>query len=672
MIHIKTHSFPEISSSIVPASWMLAYLVFKGIAEDNLQDAEKNWAHSDAAEEWYFYKDDKDSSFVAAFHTLYEELCVRVNITPSSSFIAEAQKESSLRDLLFVADSIVRIFESNESKILGYKPSTPYDYPSEAFAIYSDCRVITQLYNECLERESVTSDEERHFGYFSLDFLSSVHEKIQHYFVDEDACECVRFEDFCAALCLTKEVQHETEEGLVFKDYSHIKLTPQENSGMLMYAFLALMSGKRNTDCLDNPVLLNKYSDDGPPVYVVSEDESVDFFLPDSEYWSREFSKRIIWPDSYVIIEDQWKSCYHDQKQVNIIIEADHNNPVGDYVFLSEVLQRKVFSDICSQNNFDIIINCLPKELSIRDLLFLRTLGGEDKNALKHKYEELYSLLCKETDFLYRNKNHIAKAFENEASAKEFIQWHSKKHFLTQTTSDQRILQIYQTSQNDFQQCVNEVYSLFMERDDFKDANLWNQPCITNEMVDRYVSACILQDEQFKLTVLQKISELDVLKGVHTTDMSECQMSSAIEGLLKKGIIVRKDAQYIIQPRSKNGKGKQYKTRELVNYLVENNFVSPESGWQQGISNAKNNTLSSMIESDTRNYTRACLKSPDAFENGIRPLNNELNWRLYHKKFEHPLKGSLSSDDLKTEFLNNNNEAKRILFDKVRQYELRK
>ena len=138
-------------SPVIPTSWILAYLVFKGIAEGTIQAAEREWK-----EEEQYVLHPNNLTFFDAFHVLYEELCVKVSLTSPSWLAEEAEKRESFDDLLHIARKIVDIFESNQNKILNYGNPPSGRYSEEAFSIYNNCKYVVSI----LEYEDPPEDDE--------------------------------------------------------------------------------------------------------------------------------------------------------------------------------------------------------------------------------------------------------------------------------------------------------------------------------------------------------------------------------------------------------------------------------------------------------------------------------------------------------------------------------
>lgn len=584
MIRRDSSSNTQQTGSVVPASWMLIYLIFKGIAEDKIQKAAKLWVESQE-NTW----PRKEVSFFKAFHSLFEELCVRVSHLFLWPDISQQDKEESIGDMHFVASEIVRIFEANQSKILQFGDHQPDNYPNEVYAIYSNCRIIEKVL--VWKDEYELDKPENNFEFFSDTFLRSLYENlVSCFYFDEGKKESLSYQEFHAVLNLDEEI-----------DLSQVKFSPIENNGMLLYALIAFLSLKRNEECSKNPVLLYKNSDKGPiEVDPLDGNAKCDFYLADKQYWTSEFFKRIAWTGEYQIEEDLWKTAYYDSDQKAVILRTKEVSE-KDSSALARIVHRKVFEEICSPENIGAVVSSDFNGLSANDYLYLWKEYGPDVPNSENRIKELYHLLCRETKYFYNNIDQLSIVFKGEEDA-EHLCWLSRLHESLKEESDRVIDQMFWNT-DDFD--MDLAYSCLMERCDFWDIALCRQRRVTTSTMRTYILNCISQDEKLKQFLLQKMEELSFMASIKTTDVKECWQISILEELRKEGLI---DSNNVIKSGKKHA---------LLRYLVEKEYLKPKDGWRAALKKEVGKVLGSSRLPIERGDGRKRIKQ-DVFTNDFK------------------------------------------------------
>jgi len=600
MIHRDTNHISEHIDSAVPASWMLVYLVFRGIAENKIQEASRLWIES---QEYSWPK--KEVSFFKAFHSLYEELCVRV----SKEFTCQGITEATIRDMQFVASEIVHVFEDNQSIIMQFGGEQSGDFQEEAYAIYSNCRVIEKI---LMWKDEYEPDwDERKFEFFSDVFLRSLYESLVTCFAsNEQRDKLVSYTDFRAALNLEEIVLFEKDNGTIEDvNLGNVKICPVEKNGMLMYSLLAFLAVKRNANCQKNPVILYKNTENGP-IEIEPQDGTFecDYYLPDKGYWIRSFMERMVWSTDYIILDDLWKTAYYNSDRLNEVLS---NKEVSDQdcALLNSIVHRGVFGSVCSPENIISIANQDIKDLTANDYLFIReTFAPEGKNV-ETKMRDFYHLLCRETDYFYRNIDFLASVFKTE-DEEEYIKWLSRTHHRLNNDLAKEIRQTFQDSRSVLD--TNAIYSLLMERAPFGDLSLYEQRSITSNAMRRYVKNCILQDEKIKQVLLQKMEEMSFLKVIKTPKLEENYRQAILEELRKKGLI---DSNCVIKNR---------KIHELLRFLIEREYLTPQQGWRT--------TLKEEMEKQKPSLP---VEDPDKKKKKIRQdiLNDGEKFKLFFSLF---------------------------------------
>lgn len=626
-------------SSAVPASWMLVYLIFKGIAEDKIQKVAKQWTESHK-NEW----PPKEVSFFKAFHKLYEELCVKVSRSFQWPDISQKEKEASVREMQFVASEIVRIFEANQSKILHFGDSHKFDsYEKEVNAIYSNCKKI----EKCLvwKEEYKLYGEALHFDFFSYTFLRSLYENLENcFFSNECRNERLSYDEFCAVLNLDDEIVQRKEDGdIEFIDYSHLRLSPVEDYGMLMYALIAFLSLKRNEECTKNPVLLYKNSDNGPiKVEPLDGNIECDYYLPNKFYWASEFMKRVIWSDGYKVEEDLWRTAYYDSELKDVVLRAKEVSE-KDSSALARIVHRKVFEGTCSPGNLDAIVSSDFRDISANDYMYLWKEYGPDTPDSENRIKDLYHLLCRETKYFYKNIDQLSAVFKDNEDAEHICRF-SRANLRLKEESDRAIEKIFRNT-DEFD--MELAYSLLMERCDYRDVALCQQRRVTSDMMRTYILNCISQDEKLKQFLLQKMEELSYMVSIKTTDVEECWKISKLDELRKEGFI---DSNNVIQGRRKH---------ELLRILVKREYLKPEEGWRKALEKEREKPLGSsklpIERGDGRHrIIRDVLMDGEKFKLFFSCFTALIDWKLFNDVFYQAGKDTrLTGNELKNDFNSN-------------------
>lgn len=637
-------------SSAVPASWMLVYLIFKGIAEDKIQKVAKQWTKSHK-NEW----PPKEVSFFKAFHTLYEELCVKVSRSFQWPDINQKEKEASVRDMQFVASEIVRIFEANQGKILHFGDSHQSDsYEKEVKAIYSNCKKI----EKCLvwKEEYELYGQALHFEFFSDSFLCSLYKELKNcFFSNECRNERLSYDEFCAVLNLDDEiVQRKGDGDIEFIDYSHLRFFPVDDYGMLMYALIAFLYTKRNDECTKNPVLLYKNSDNGPIRLNGNIECDYDYVLADKYYWTSEFMKRVIWSDGYKVEEDLWKTAYYNGDLKDVVLGKNEVSEENSSA-LARIVHRKVFEEICSPGNLDAVVSSDFRDISASDYVYLWKEYGPDTPNSENRIKDLYHLLCRETKYFYQNIDHLSTVFMDKEDA-EHLCILSREHIRLKEESDRAIEQLFRDTEG-FD--MELAYACLMDRCDFWDVALCQQLRVTSGMMRTYILNCISQDEKLKQFLLQKMEELSYMASIKTTDVEECWKISKLDELRKEGFI---DSNKVIQGRRKH---------ELLRILVKREYLKPEEGWRKALKEQleKQNKSSKRPEREKQSkkshlptervdgrwrIKRDVLMDDEKFKLFFSCFTALIDWDLFNKEFYQAGKDTpLTGKELKNDFNSN-------------------
>ncbi|MBR6858316.1 MAG: hypothetical protein IKM89_02800 [Bacteroidales bacterium] len=644
MIKTRKSEAPRQISPVIPASWILAYMVFKGIARETIQVAEWEWKKEEQ-DVW----PPRKATFFDAFHALYEDLCVKVSLTSPSWLAKEANLGEAVDDLLHIARKIVDIFESNQDKILNYGNRTDGRYGDEAFAIYDNCKRVVSI----LDYEDPPEDEEMRkelmFSFFSDRFLRPLYKKVCNLFQESDPSvtgknvgKLVSYRNFQAVVNLLETVYvNEWEE----EDFSAVVLKPVAGYGMVMYALTVLLSGKRNPECENNPIILYRKTENGPVEVDPDEFGSVegDFMEPVREYWTSSFLKRLDWSDGYTVIDDLWKTEYCNPDQQKMVLSRKETSS-DESATLSRFVHRKVFEGICSTENIESVESsdlCAP---SAEDYLMLNREYAQDDldvEERKKRVKDLYHLFCRETGYLYKNIVQLSGVFKSKFEG-ECIRWDAQRHFEQEKEAYEGLRRMLSEEGNGGVE-MTAVYKRLMDGCVYSDIPLLEQRSVCSETMRQYIMKCILQDENYKQALLQKLNELSDPMTTPSSDLRKVQQMTVLKYLRDNNII------------DENNVVRDWHYRELLRELVKNKYVKPNEGWREGIKRVKgSNHLKKRLD-DNGNLKSDLLNNYQDFKNQCFALFNKvIDWSPFDNVFKKHEKGeiiSCSASKLKSDFV---------------------
>ena len=644
MIKTRKSEAPRQISPVIPTSWILAYMVFKGIARDTIQVAECEWKKEEQ-DVW----PPRKATFFDAFHTLYEDLCVKVSLTGPSWLGKEANLGEAVDDLLHIARKIVAIFESNQDKILNYGKRTSGEYAKEAFAIYDNCKRVVRI----LDYEDPPEDEEKSkelmFCFFSDSFLRPLYKKVCNLFQESDPSvagknvgKLVSYRNFQAVVNLLETVYvNEWEE----EDLSAVVLKPFAGYGMVMYALTVLLSGKRSLDCRDNPIILYRKSENGPIEVEPDEFGRVegDFWEPVREYWTSSFIKRLDWSDGYTVIDDLWKTAYCNLDQQKMVLSQKETSS-NESATLSRFVHRKVFEGICSTDNIESVESCNLGALSAEDYLMLNREYAQDDldvEERKKRVKDLYHLFCRESGYLYKNIDQLSEVFKSQFEG-ECIRWDAKRHLEQEKEAYEGFRRILIEEGNGGVE-MTAVYKRLMDGCVYSDIPLLEQRSVCSEMMRQYIMKCILQDENYKQALLQKLNELSDPMTAPSSDLRKVQQMTMLKYLRDHNII---DENNVVLDRC---------YRKLLRELVKNKYVRPKEGWREGIKRVKGSNHLKKTLDDNGNLKSDLLNNYQDFKNKCFALFNKvIDWSPFDNVFKKHEKGeiiSCSASKLKSDFV---------------------
>ena len=598
----------------IPASWKLWALVFRCISgRDSLAPDDKSLS---------------DAAFSYAVGGLYTETCETCRRRLPVEVFSLREPDRVLRELESVVNAIASAYQDA-------LPLLDKDHSVRAHfeMVNRNCRIILSL----LESQENAAGQEEAAGNGS--FRRADLER-WHKIVDGVCFAHTAFADFEEILDLSAwspEGDASGEGG---------RLRPLPGYGMAVYAFLLLL-------------MLNRDYDTWSAVAGDWGEEAT------AAYWAAHFQARIDWdPRDYHIREESWKDAYLLQEMFTDIprerLSREEETLLGgllghrglfEKVFAPEYFTAISSGDYRTEPVFD-------QYKYIRDVS-VSALSGASSRQL----DELYQLLVRETSYLYENYEMIAKGFMSRDSAL-MLQDFSKWKFESKQKNDSGIEAIYDGSEAFSAAAVLE---LFRKRREFTYEHLWEQPLICSEQVYYYLTACIVQNERLKTEIRRALGESDLLKALSgkvdermkKEQNRQDRKDNAVRALLEQGII---DEQCNIRLKNPNGKGKQYRTIELTNFLVGNFYAKPPRGWVNFIETFKNRNRNNGYVVDDRLSERFFTE----FRFNIMTFINAIDWQLFDGVFK--LNGSgLSGADLKGMFSKKNEKRTEIIFGILKQ-----
>lgn len=539
--------FPKEIDSFIPTSWKLIDLVFKSLAHNHYADYSKSVIPIDC-DGVVLDKEFLEVDFAIAVDEVFKDACQSCSKCLPYEIYGIKEQVRVLDALQEVAADII----DNYNRFCGNIPEKEDEVRRKFGIIKDNCVIIKELLSDRMPNVCKEWDAKSFF--LRSDMCR------WHGIINGKCIENIEYSVFA-------QVLNNIEE-----DFACV-LTPLCNYGMAMYAFILLLMIKR---------------------YVFATDNQRSNPCEDYEYynrcWAKEFSRRIKWrKDYYCIIEDSWKEYYITDECVS----APNNVTEEEKRRLSDFLGRKVFNEIVSEENFELILKGYSSEVSFdiyRKIYLLKI----------EIIKKLYVAVEKELSYLYYNLDAMRELFLDESEAVQ------QQGFIKIRSDDRR--------RND--NAINATYALNEDIDckmihslffinAFYPAVYKDQPIIYSEIVHEYIKNCIIQAEKIKMILSQKKQDpfINGVKGIRI-ESSKLSFEEDMKDFLnsKNEILTYKN--------------------KFARALVKKGYVDPPEGetWKEIFSHSRWQELLSpgntIIENDE-----------------LIELTRKLRWDKYDKRF---------------------------------------
>lgn len=486
---MKAKTYNEINGKLsedidgfIPTSWKLIDLVFKSLAKNHYSDFNNKVIPVDS-DGVLLGSEFLEVDFYIAVEEVFKEAC-QSGSRKLPYEIYRIKEPSRIYDALReIAIDII----DNYNLFCDSIPTEDAEVGKKFDKIKDNCIIIKEL----LENKEPNNCEE----YDGKSFFSRRDMRSWYCIINEKCIKAIEYPLFTQVLNNTKE------------DFAGV-ITPERDYGMAMYAFIVLLMTKRFLFAADNQQFGDCF-DDGDFEYY-------------ERFWAYGFSRRINWrKDYYDIIEDSWKEYYITDPKEDNRIDVPNDVTDNDKLLLCRFLGRRVYNEIVSDDNLELILKGHSTEVNFDIYKRLRFLKPE-------KAERLIIAVEKELCYLYDNIEAMKNHFVDKDEA-EMQQEYNKRSCDDKLRNNKAIDTAF--SMNGDIDC-NLIQRLFYINAYYTDI-FWDQPLIYSEIVYEYVKNCIIQAERIKLIISQKIQGTSVtLKEARREETSNASFEEDMRDFL--------------------------------------------------------------------------------------------------------------------------------------------